>query len=124
MAARRGRIRSRVLVKRSEAPDYFATTVSANGHGDLAVLLNPDPGHGDRAQLLRKRAGEPWKRTLTIGANRYDSVLESVDIVPSGAVVGAFKHDQALSVRTSWLMSPVRAALCERATTRSAVPRR
>jgi len=34
---------------------------------------------------------------LTIGANRYDGVLELVDILPSRAVVGAFKHDQTLS---------------------------
>ncbi len=95
---RRGaeKFRSRVLVKRSEPLNYDVSEVAANGHGDLAVLLRDGP----RAQLLRKFAGEPWKRPLTIGRNRYDGVLESVDILPTGAVVGAFKQGQTLSVRT------------------------
>ncbi len=90
------KFRSRVLVKRSEPFNYSVSSVAANGHGDLAVLLRDGP----RAQLLRKFAGEPWKRPLTIGRNRYDGVLDSVDILPTGAVVGAFKQDQTLSVRT------------------------
>lgn len=92
--------RSRVIVKAADAPQYYATAVSADGHGDIAVLVSPYPGSGDRVLLLRKPSGEHWKRTLTIGRPRYDGALDSVDVTPTGAVVGAFKQDQTLSVRT------------------------
>lgn len=92
--------RSSVILSKADAPQYGTTTVAANGHGDLAVLVTPPPHAGQRALLLRKSPGEPWKRTLTIGRNRYDGALDSVDITPTGAVVGAFKQDQTLSVRT------------------------
>jgi hypothetical protein len=93
--------RSRVIVEATDTPTPpFSTTMSANGDGDVAVLLTPAEGSSDRAKLLRKPSGEPWKRALTIGRPRYGGALDSIDITPTGAVIGAFKQDQTLSVRT------------------------
>lgn len=92
--------RSRVVLKAADAPDLAATSVAANGHGDIAVLVSPYSGYGDRVLLLRKPSGKHWKRTLTIARPQYGGALDSVDITPTGAVVGAFKQNQTLSVRT------------------------
>lgn len=94
------RARSRVLLDSTDAPaPFFGTESVANGRGDVAVLLTAWPGYGDRAVLLRKPVGKPWRRALTIGRPRYGGALDSVDIRPRGVVVGAFKQDQTLSVR-------------------------
>lgn len=93
--------RSSVILKAEYQPAAnTSTTMSANGRGDIAVLVQPYEGTGERAMLLRKPSGQPWKPTLTIRPARYEGALDSVDITPTGAVVGAFRQDKTLSVRT------------------------
>ena len=92
--------RSNVILKAEDLPaPYTSTQMFANGSGDVAVLVVPYD-HGERATLLRKPSGQPWKPTLTIRPARYDGALDSVDVTPTGAVVGAFTQDKTLSVRT------------------------
>ncbi len=92
--------RSSVILKAADLPaQYTSTQMFANGSGDVAVLV-PPYDHGGRALLLRKPSGQPWKPTLTIRPARYDGALDSVDVTPTGAVVGAFTQDKTLSVRT------------------------
>ncbi len=92
--------RSNVILKAEDLPaPYTSTQMFANGSGDVAVLVVPYD-HGERATLLRKPSGQPWKPTLTIRPARYDGALGSVDVTPTGAVVGAFTQDTTLSVRT------------------------
>ncbi len=95
------RARSRVILKSADQPAPITSTrMSANGDGDVAVLASPWEGTGEQAVLLRKLSGHPWKPTLTIRPARYGGALDSVDITPTGAVVGAFTQDSTLSVRT------------------------
>lgn len=93
--------RSRVVLGAEGTPDpLFDTALAASGRGDVAVLLTAWPGYGDKAVLLRKPLGRSWRRPLVIGRPRYGGALDSMDVTPAGAVVGAFKQDQTLSVRT------------------------
>ena len=99
---RRARVpRSRVVLRAEGTPDpLFDTSLAASGRGDVAVLLTAWPGYGDKAVLLRKPLHRPWRRPLVIGRPRYGGALDAMDVTPAGAVVGAFKQDQTLSVRT------------------------
>jgi hypothetical protein len=93
--------RSSVILRAEDLPaQYTSTQMSANGRGDVAVLVVPYEGTGERTLLLRKPSGQPWKPTLSIRPARYDGALDAVDITPTGAVVGAFTQDKTLSVRT------------------------
>jgi len=93
--------RSSVILKAEDLPaQYTSTKMFANGSGDIAVLVVPYEGTGERALLLRKPSGQPWKPTLSIRPARYDGALDAIDVTPTGAVVGAFTQDNTLSVRT------------------------
>ena len=101
-----GQARSSVILKEEDQPAPLSVpTMVANSRGGVAVLVLPYDGYGDRATLLRKPEGRPWKPPLTIGRARYDGALKSVDITPTGAVVGAFTQGNTLSVRTLPLRS-------------------
>lgn len=92
---------SRVILKNEGLPSqYTSTKMFANGSGDIAVLVVPYEGTGERALLLRKPSGQPWKPTLSIRPARYDGALDAIDVTPTGAVVGAFTQDKTLAVRT------------------------
>ncbi len=90
--------RTKVILPASDAPQYFDAHVSANGRGDIAVLVTPTLT-GGAAKLLRKPLGKPWKRTLSVRPAKYSGILDSIDLTSAGLVVGAFKQDQVLSVR-------------------------